>query len=172
MVWGRRSPLRLALLAVAWLTGAVGAAGLRPVDWVLLASGRLPCTDDLGLDADHHCLRTLYHCEEVMSQATPAHQWTPRPTDTESCLTRLLATADTPEFVGYERRLVKPPSREGRYQAARVRLVTIRVGAVADFLYVHYKDLGWPAFNIADSAICIGVWFLLLHLLKHSKVPS
>ena len=37
MVWGRRSPLRLALLAVAWLTGAVGAAGLRPVDWVLLA---------------------------------------------------------------------------------------------------------------------------------------
>lgn len=46
----------------------------------------------------------------------------------------------------------------------------IRLGAVADFLYVHYNQLGWPAFNIADSAICIGVGFLLLHMLKNSKV--
>ena len=48
----------------------------------------------------------------------------------------------------------------------------IRLGAVADFLYVHYNQFSWPAFNIADSAICIGVGFLLLHMFKNSKVAS
>jgi signal peptidase II len=48
----------------------------------------------------------------------------------------------------------------------------IRLGAVADFLYFHYQQYGWPAFNIADSAICIGVGFLLLHLFKNSRVPA
>lgn len=33
-------------------------------------------------------------------------------------------------------------------------------GAVADFFYFHYGDLYWPAFNIADSAIVIGVVLL------------
>lgn len=41
-----------------------------------------------------------------------------------------------------------------------------RFGAVVDFLYAHIGDLGWPAFNVADSAICIGVGLLLLQLIK------
>lgn len=38
----------------------------------------------------------------------------------------------------------------------------IRFGAVADFLYFHIGDLGWPAFNIADSAIFLGVTYLII----------
>ncbi len=37
-----------------------------------------------------------------------------------------------------------------------------RFGAVVDFLYFHVGDFHWPAFNVADTAICIGAGFLLL----------
>ncbi|MFN2353895.1 MAG: signal peptidase II [Desulfopila sp.] len=33
----------------------------------------------------------------------------------------------------------------------------IRVGEVIDFIDIYYKNYHWPAFNVADSAICIGV---------------
>ncbi len=36
----------------------------------------------------------------------------------------------------------------------------LRFGAVADFLSFHAGPYYWPAFNIADSAICIGVALL------------
>ena len=36
----------------------------------------------------------------------------------------------------------------------------VRFGAVADFFYFHYEEWYWPAFNIADSAIFIGVVLL------------
>lgn len=35
-------------------------------------------------------------------------------------------------------------------------------GAVADFLDFHAWGFHWPAFNVADTAICIGVGMLLL----------
>lgn len=35
-----------------------------------------------------------------------------------------------------------------------------RFQAVADFLYFHVGQYGWPAFNIADSCIVVGVVFL------------
>jgi len=38
----------------------------------------------------------------------------------------------------------------------------IRFGAVVDFLDFHVGALHWPAFNVADSAICIGVAAMLL----------
>lgn len=34
-------------------------------------------------------------------------------------------------------------------------------GAVVDFLYFHYEQYGWPAFNLADSAISLGVGLML-----------
>jgi len=40
----------------------------------------------------------------------------------------------------------------------------IRLGAVIDFLDVHWYQHHWPAFNIADSAITIGVALLLIDL--------
>jgi len=38
-------------------------------------------------------------------------------------------------------------------------------GAVADFFDVHVAGWSWPAFNVADSAITIGVGLLLLDAL-------
>lgn len=41
----------------------------------------------------------------------------------------------------------------------------IRFGHVVDFIDVHYADWHWPAFNLADSIIVIGVGVLLLESL-------
>ncbi len=38
----------------------------------------------------------------------------------------------------------------------------LRAGAVYDFLDIHAAGWHWPAFNVADSAISIGVVFLIL----------
>jgi signal peptidase II len=40
-----------------------------------------------------------------------------------------------------------------------------RFGAVVDFLDVYWRDYHWPAFNVADSAISVGVTVLALKLL-------
>lgn len=42
----------------------------------------------------------------------------------------------------------------------------VTLGYVVDFLYFHYHSLYWPAFNVADSAICVGVAILLLDSFK------
>jgi signal peptidase II len=39
-------------------------------------------------------------------------------------------------------------------------------GHVVDFILLYYKDWQFPAFNIADSAICVGVVLLGFGLLK------
>lgn len=41
-----------------------------------------------------------------------------------------------------------------------------RFGAVVDFFSWHVADHYWPAFNVADSAICVGVGLLLLHMVR------
>jgi signal peptidase II len=38
----------------------------------------------------------------------------------------------------------------------------LRYGAVVDFLYFHYGAWYWPAFNLADSAISVGVVAMLI----------
>tara|TARA_B100000795_G_C22798321_1_gene440525 strand:- start:1856 stop:2311 length:456 start_codon:yes stop_codon:yes gene_type:complete len=35
------------------------------------------------------------------------------------------------------------------------------LGHVTDFLYFHFNDYYWPAFNVADSAITIGVVIMI-----------
>jgi signal peptidase II len=42
----------------------------------------------------------------------------------------------------------------------------LRYGEVIDFLDFHISDYHWPAFNVADSAICIGIGLLALELLR------
>jgi signal peptidase II len=39
-----------------------------------------------------------------------------------------------------------------------------RVGSVVDFIDVHYRQYHWPAFNVADSAITVGVILLAAEL--------
>jgi signal peptidase II len=46
-------------------------------------------------------------------------------------------------------------------------------GGVIDFLYFHAGSWYWPAFNLADSAICLGVVAMLLDgLLLRRATPS
>ena len=37
----------------------------------------------------------------------------------------------------------------------------IMYGAVVDFIDLHYANWHWPAFNVADSAICIGATLII-----------
>ena len=49
----------------------------------------------------------------------------------------------------------------------------LRFGAVVDFLYFHLGSWYWPAFNLADSAICLGVVAMLLDgLLLRRAAPQ
>jgi signal peptidase II len=57
----------------------------------------------------------------------------------------------------------------------------LRYGEVIDFLDVYVGTYHWPAFNIADSAISVGVVFLIIHfafekkdlsLLPHESPPA
>ena len=41
----------------------------------------------------------------------------------------------------------------------------VRLGAVFDFLDFHIGTHHWPAFNVADSFICIGAVLIILHSL-------
>ena len=44
-----------------------------------------------------------------------------------------------------------------------------RFGAVVDFIDVYWRGYHWPAFNVADSAITVGVGLLALRLLIPRK---
>jgi signal peptidase II len=47
----------------------------------------------------------------------------------------------------------------------------IRYGAVFDFIDLHIGSFHWPAFNVADSCICLGgIAFLANALLGNKKV--
>ena len=51
----------------------------------------------------------------------------------------------------------------------------LRLGEVIDFLDAHWYRHHWPAFNVADSLICVGVFLLAVDMLledKRSKVRS
>jgi len=45
----------------------------------------------------------------------------------------------------------------------------IRLGEVIDFIYVHWYDHYWPAFNVADSAICVGVALLAIDMFVEER---
>ena len=47
-----------------------------------------------------------------------------------------------------------------------------RFGAVVDFVDVHWRGWHWPAFNVADSAITLGVALLALRLLNDRSAPA
>lgn len=47
-----------------------------------------------------------------------------------------------------------------------------RFGYVVDFLDVYVRNHHWPAFNIADSAICIGIALLFLDMRKKPETEA
>lgn len=47
-----------------------------------------------------------------------------------------------------------------------------RWGAVFDFADFHVREWHWPAFNVADSAIVVGVGLMLLDSLIGDKKPA
>ena len=45
----------------------------------------------------------------------------------------------------------------------------VRLGEVIDFLDVYWRTHHWPAFNVADSAICVGVFLLAIDMILEEK---
>lgn len=45
----------------------------------------------------------------------------------------------------------------------------IRLGEVIDFLDVYWQQHHWPAFNIADSLICVGVALIALDMYREDQ---
>lgn len=48
----------------------------------------------------------------------------------------------------------------------------IALGHVVDFIVLHYQEHEWPAFNIADSGICVGAALLILDMIKGQKTNN
>ena len=48
----------------------------------------------------------------------------------------------------------------------------LAIGAVVDFIDLHYAGRHWPAFNVADSAICVGAALLIISTFRDAGDPS
>jgi signal peptidase II len=45
----------------------------------------------------------------------------------------------------------------------------VRLGYVVDFVHVYWKQYQWPDFNVADSAITVGVALLILDIVRSPR---
>jgi signal peptidase II len=48
----------------------------------------------------------------------------------------------------------------------------VRYGEVVDFIHLHWRGFDWPMFNVADSAISVGVCVILLYSLRAPAAAS
>lgn len=48
----------------------------------------------------------------------------------------------------------------------------VNLGYVVDYIQLYYDSWYWPAFNIADSAICVGAVILVVSGFGGSKAPA
>ncbi len=48
----------------------------------------------------------------------------------------------------------------------------VRYGEVVDFVDVYWREYHWPAFNVADSCITVGIGVLLFHSLWPRRSPE
>ena len=76
--------------------------------------------------------------------------------------------------------LLRQMAKEGKRFVVAIALIfggavgnlidRLRLGAVVDFLDVYWAEHHWPAFNVADSAITVGVGiFLIAHFLQFRR---
>lgn len=45
----------------------------------------------------------------------------------------------------------------------------LRLGHVIDFIHVYWREHAWPDFNVADSAITVGVVLLIIDILREPR---
>jgi signal peptidase II len=45
----------------------------------------------------------------------------------------------------------------------------VRSGKVIDFIDLYFKGWHWPAFNVADSALTVGIILFIVTTLSHAK---
>jgi signal peptidase II len=45
-------------------------------------------------------------------------------------------------------------------------------GKVTDFIVWHYKHHEWPAFNVADAALCVGVGLMIVDMFINRPAPA
>jgi signal peptidase II len=48
----------------------------------------------------------------------------------------------------------------------------LRLGYVVDFVHVYWKHYQWPDFNLADSAITVGVTLLIIDILRSPQAEG
>jgi signal peptidase II len=48
----------------------------------------------------------------------------------------------------------------------------IRLGEVVDFIDVHWGQYHWPAFNVADSLVCVGAALLVWVIIREEKIAD
>ena len=48
----------------------------------------------------------------------------------------------------------------------------VRLGHVVDFVHVYWREHAWPDFNVADSAITVGVVLLILDILRQPRTEK
>jgi signal peptidase II len=48
----------------------------------------------------------------------------------------------------------------------------IRMGEVIDFIDLHWYGVHWPAFNVADSAITVGVILLFMQMIRKGSLEN
>jgi signal peptidase II len=48
----------------------------------------------------------------------------------------------------------------------------VRMGEVVDFLDFYWGRYHWPAFNVADTLVCLGAGFLVWVILREEKAAD
>jgi signal peptidase II len=48
----------------------------------------------------------------------------------------------------------------------------VRLGEVVDFIDVYYGHYHWPAFNVADSLVCVGAAILVWVIIREEKTAD
>ncbi len=156
------------MLKWLWLSIAVIVIDQLSKLWVdnnLLLHARLPLIDG------YFDLTLAYNPGAAFSFLADAGGW-------QRWFFTILSTVVTIILVVWLKRL---PAHE-KINAAALALIIggaignlidrIAYGHVIDFLLVYYQQWSWPAFNVADSAISVGVVLMLLALFHSSPSQS
>ena len=69
-------------------------------------------------------------------------------------------------------RLPRPRWRWSWAAPSATSSTALRLGYVVDFVHVYWREHQWPDFNVADSAITVGVALLVLDILRSPETRA